>query len=205
MVHEYIDLTQTIFDKMPVLPGDMEVILEQSNHINPHGYTNFQLHTGMHTGTHIDGPYHMSLKGATIDSVPVTNFIGKGILIDLKNDNKSYTIPELEDFSIVIIITGHSKYFGTDHYFTSYPEIPVSLIRELIKSNIKMIGIDSPSPDYEPYSVHKLLFDSGIFIIENLTNLQLLSGKKGFEIIALPLKIRADSSPARVIAKIDNA
>jgi kynurenine formamidase len=53
-----------------------------------------------------------------------------------------------------------------------------------------------------PFDLHKLLFSENIFIIENLTNLEKLVGVKEFEIFAIPLKVRADSSIARVIAKI---
>ena len=51
-------------------------------------------------------------------------------------------------------------------------------------------------------NTHKLLFDNGIYIIENLMNLDKLLGIKKFEVIALPLKIKADSSIARVVAKV---
>jgi kynurenine formamidase len=65
-----------------------------------------------------------------------------------------------------------------------------------------MVGMDMPSPDKYPFEIHKLLFDNGIYIIENLMNLDKLLGIKKFEVIALPLKIKADSSIARVVAKV---
>jgi hypothetical protein len=65
-----------------------------------------------------------------------------------------------------------------------------------------MLGMDTPSPDRAPYQVHQSLLSAGIYIIENLTNLNKLTGEKYFEIISLPLKIKANSSPARVLARI---
>jgi kynurenine formamidase len=41
-----------------------------------------------------------------------------------------------------------------------------------------------------------------VYIAENLTNLEKLIPLQQFEITALPLRIHADSSPARIVAKI---
>ncbi len=65
-----------------------------------------------------------------------------------------------------------------------------------------MVGIDFPSVDKAPYAVHSLLLSHDILIIENLTNLEQLQHYKNIELIALPLKIDAHGSPARVIAKV---
>lgn len=71
----------------------------------------------------------------------------------------------------------------------------------LVRKRVKMIGLDTPSPDKIPFEIHKYLFQNNILIIENLTNLEKLIDGENFEVIALPLKIRADSSIARVIAR----
>ena len=65
-----------------------------------------------------------------------------------------------------------------------------------------MVCIDSPSPDRRPFEIHKLLLENNVLIAENLTNLDKLMSANNFEVIALPLKIHADSSPARIIARI---
>lgn len=71
----------------------------------------------------------------------------------------------------------------------------------LVRKEIKMIGFDMPSPDKYPFEVHKCLFKGKILIAENLTNLEKLLDVGEFEVIALPLNIKADSSIARVIAR----
>jgi len=65
-----------------------------------------------------------------------------------------------------------------------------------------MVGLDMPSPDKYPFEVHKLLFAKNILIAENLTNVEQLLHVESFEVIALPLYIKADSSIARIIARI---
>ena len=66
-----------------------------------------------------------------------------------------------------------------------------------------MVGMDLPSPDNFPFENHKRFFEAGIPIIENLANLSLLLNIKSFEIIAFPLKIEAEASLTRVVARIN--
>ena len=64
-----------------------------------------------------------------------------------------------------------------------------------------MVCMDSPSPDRHPFEIHKLLLENSILIAENLTNIEKLLHVRKFEVIALPLNILADSSPARIVAR----
>ena len=65
-----------------------------------------------------------------------------------------------------------------------------------------MVGLDTPSPDSAPYAIHKLLFEQNILIIENLKNLESLAGFNQIEIFAFPLKLDADASPVRIVARV---
>ena len=62
--------------------------------------------------------------------------------------------------------------------------------------------MDTPAPDYPPYSFHIQLLKNGIFVLENLTNLESLVGIKSFEVIALPLKINAEASLTRAVCMV---
>ena len=69
--------------------------------------------------------------------------------------------------------------------------------------DIHAIGIDTPSIDYgqsEYFESHVILLSENIPVFENLTNLGDLPAR-GFEIIALPMKIKDGSGgPLRIIA-----
>lgn len=65
-----------------------------------------------------------------------------------------------------------------------------------------MIGLDTPSPDRYPFAVHKHLLEHGVLILENLARLDQLLTATSFEVIALPLNVKADSSIARVVARV---
>jgi kynurenine formamidase len=101
----------------------------------------------------------------------------------------------------VVIYTALSRLYGQQAYFTDYPLVSRELAQLFVERHVKMVCMDSPSPDRHPYEIHKLLLENNILIAENLTHIEKLLPVRRFEIIALPLNILADSSPARVVAR----
>ena len=73
----------------------------------------------------------------------------------------------------------------------------------LVEHEIQVIGFDLPSPEYVNghfLNMHRDLMNHGIYIIENLTNLEQLDDVVDF--IGLPLKISGmDGSMIRAVAK----
>jgi kynurenine formamidase len=201
-----IDLTHTVKDGLSVYPGDSPVKLSQLKKLSQDGYSNFLLETGMHAGTHIDGPMHLTISNTYIGEFPLESFTGDAIVIDVR-DLKTIGINNevrrrTEPGDIVLFCSGWDKLFGKEEYFTDYPMLDESLVQYLIEKKVKMIGLDWSSPDHEPYPMHQILLEHNILILENLTNLDLLVDEPVFEIIAFPLKINADSSLVRVVARI---
>lgn len=202
MTH-YIDLSHTFTAQMPVYPGDSFSELTKIDHDT---HTNFHIKTGMHVGTHIDAPLHMIENGKYLSEIPVDHFFGKGHLIDARNKPITATLLENHQINpgdIIIVHTGFSTHFRQPEYYENYPEITEEFAQKLVELKVKIVGMDTPSPDREPYQIHKVLLSNNILIIENLTNLEQLENKE-FEIIALPPKFQADASPLRVVAKIKN-
>ena len=207
MAH-YIDLTQPITDEMPVYPGDVKVSLQQIAFRNQEGHSNFLLSTGMHSGTHLDGPMHLTSSLTRIAELPVDAFAGPGLLLNVVGQ-KIIDVPEsafnqLNPGSVVLFYTGFDHYFGQKAYYLSYPALSENTAHLLVKKRVKMVGVDFPSVDYEPFKIHNILLSNNILILENLTNLAALLPCRDFELLAFPLKIRADSSPVRVVARINS-
>lgn len=191
---------------MPVYPGDPLPILKQSTEINTTGGSEFHISTGMHVGTHMDAPLHMFKNGKKLSEYPAEKFFGKGHLIDVRNQKRisAGLLKEkhISPCEIIIVMTGFSEKFGTDSYYNDYPEIEESFVQRLIELGVKIVGMDTPSPDRAPFNIHKILLKNDILIIENLTNLEPLLPYEKFEIIALPAKFETDAAPIRVIAKV---
>ncbi len=203
----YFDLTHLFTNSMPVYPGDSSVNLEPVEDLKKIDISNHIMHSSLHVGTHIDAPGHMIFGGKRICDFPISTFIGKGKLVDARG-RKSIDADLLSDIllqknDILLIYTGHDSAFYESTYYIDHPVLTIAFAQHLIDSGVKMVGMDTPSPDFHPFLVHKRFMAQDILIIENLTNLHSLLNCKHFNIIALPMNIDADGSFARVIAVIE--
>ena len=202
MTFTYVDLTQTFTDAMPVYPGDSPAQLTE---ISQGGVVDHLLKSGMHVGTHMDAPRHMLPGGKNLSDYGVEKFFGRGVLIDARGRDSAG--PELlepvaiQPGDIVLVNFGWAGKFGRAEYFTGHPVLTEEFARKLVKAGASMVGVDTPSPDYAPYLVHKLLLGRDVLIIENLAELSKL-GNQAFEVTALPAKLRADAAFCRVVAKV---
>ena len=200
---KYIDLTHNFKQDMPVYPGDPIPVINQVAFIEKDGYNDFQIKTGMHVGTHMDAPLHMLQNGKKLSDYSPDHFFGKGHLIEAGDIN----VELLENRNIlkgdvVFLMTGFYKKFGTDEYYENYPEISENFAKKIIELGVKIIGMDTPSPDRAPFAIHKLLLENDVLIIENLTNLELLLEQAQFGVVALPAKFETEAAPVRVVAQI---
>jgi kynurenine formamidase len=200
-----IDLTHAFAEPMPVFPGDPPPRLRQTGDLD--GAPMFELTTGMHVGTHIDAPRHLFLEGIGIAELPLERLIGPGLLIDARGrdriDASLLEGVELRAGATVVVCTGFSMHFREPAYYLDYPEVAHDFAAKLVDAKVRMLALDTPSPDHAPYAVHKRLLGAGVLIAENLTNVEALFGAGEFELIALPLKLQAEAAPARVVARAD--
>lgn len=201
-----VDLSHPIYNHMPVHPYDDPVNLYSNRTLQADKYNNSRLEIGMHAGTHIDTPMHLTERETFISEIPIERFTGKGCLLDVRDEQiigykEEYREIVAED-DIVLLLTSHSEKYGTPEYFTDHPVVDEALADFFIEKGIKMLGMDLPAPDRYPFPVHRRLFAKDILIIENMTNLSQLLPADDFEVMAFPLKVRAEASMARVVAKI---
>lgn len=204
---KYIDLTHTFENAMPSYPGDPAAEVIQTAQLEKEGHNNFFLKTGMHVGTHMDAPLHMLENAKRIPEMPLEKFFGAGHLIDARNtaviDKESLKGVPLKPGDIVLVFSAFDKQFGSEEYFEKYPEISEDFAQELVKAKVSIVGLDFPSPDREPWKVHKILLKENILIIENLTNLESLMEIPSFQVVALPAKLNTEAAPVRVVAVVE--
>lgn len=200
-----IDLSQPIVHGMPVYPGDDETSLIQTKYLDQDCHNNHRLQIAMHTGTHIDAPMHMTESNTYMSQWPLDSFMGRGCLLDVRGQDIVAMKPQyeklVEENCILLLWTGQDKLYGSKSYYDC-PVVHGELCELMVRKKIKMVGMDMPSPDRYPFPIHKRLLEQNIFIMENLTNLSQLSGSADFEVIALPLKIRADGAMTRAVARV---
>lgn len=199
------DLTQSIYNEMPVYPGDTGTYLYQAQSLEKDGYTGFRFESGLHAGTHLDSPMHLISTNEGISRISLEQCMGEACLLDVRGSEIIEPRPEfsqkIHQGDIILFLTGWDRYYGQRKYYHEHPQLSEAMVDLLLTKNVEMIGLDWPSPDRSPYLVHKKLLAHHILIIENLTGLERLTGLNRFEVIALPLKIDAEASPVRVVAR----
>ncbi len=166
-----------------------------------------------HSGTHMDAPIHFNASNETIDQIPVSQFIGKAWVIDVRHIGNKGLITyldisaQLTDFQqgdSLILWTDWSNYINSDAYRNDLPRVSEELARWCVQNKVKMLAVEPPSiADVnnleEVTRIHRILLGN-VIIIEGLTNIGEISSR-WVELIALPLKIAGgDGSPTRVIA-----
>lgn len=213
MKEKIIDLTHLIVEPMPVYPGTEQPQLYKACTLEDHGFRETKLSFYSHTGTHMDAPAHMLAHGKTLDEFTLDKFVGEAVLLDFKNKQRKYIeIKDLEPFKeglveadFLIINTGWSSYWGKIEYFSDFPALSSEAAQWLKQFNLKGVGIDTISIDSKEsgeYKVHKIFFNAGMVIVENLTNLEKIKSRE-FIFSAMPLKyIKADGAPVRAAAII---
>lgn len=208
-----IDLTHTISENMPVYPGTEEPKLEVANTYEKDGFKETLLTMFSHTGTHMDPPAHLFAQRTTLDSLPIDQFIGKGLVIDCSDlqEGQRITMKYIEcvqekadQAEFILFHTGWDDRWGTSSYFGEYPYITEEVAEYLIHSKKKGVGLDvigiDPISD-ENLTIHRKLFaKNDIVVIENLACLGKI-GNELFTFCALPIKYKnSDGAPIRAIA-----
>lgn len=84
----------------------------------------------------------------------------------------------------LLIQTGWDKYWGTDDYWKDPPFLADHLIYRMVRSTVKLVGVDFPVSGRSPGA--QLLTGGKIAIVENLRGLASLP-RVGFHFSAIPL------------------
>lgn len=201
-----VDLSYEIYNGMPVYPGDLEVELINDKKLNRDDYCNHNLKMGVHTGTHLDLPAHMLEDVRNAADIDLEEICGRAKIIYAAGRKLLTVEPEylklIKKNDIILIYTGFEKEYGSRVYYEEHPVISEELADLFAAREIKLLGIDMPSPDFSPFKIHQKLFENDIFILENLCNLEKLLGLTSFKLFVFPLKVRAEAAPCRVAAEI---
>jgi len=207
-----IDLSYELETDTPVYPGDPGVqirVLEttSSKVTDRRALNNSRLSLSIHTGTHIDAPFHFFADGKTIDQVSLDRFCGPALCLELEGA-KTIDGAKLKPFEEkirrhrkIILQTGWESHWKKPDYFSGHPCMTEDGAQFLVDAGAHLVGLDTPSVDVPPFPAHLVLLKNDVVILENLRNLATIP-QEVFELIVLPLKIAGrDGSPCRAIAR----
>ena len=213
-----IDLSHPITSASPPWPGWPSVETKfldraslnkpEERHVN-----SGRIAMNIHTGTHLDAPFHFLDDGKTIDRVSLERTYGPATLVDLRDKGPWSHItradlekwaPDLRRTRKAILRTGWSTRWMKHDFFTGYPDITPEGAQFLVDCGVELVGVEPGSVDYHPNDTHIVLLGNDVLIIEGLTNLDRISGNE-FLFSAIPLNIEGyDGSPVRAVAILNS-
>jgi kynurenine formamidase len=207
-----IDLT------LPLASGERGVQIEQISRLDTEGWNATTLSLYSHCGTHMDAPVHFGVDTDSIDTLPVDKLIGPAWVVDVR-PIAPHALIEVNHIGVVaerlevgdglLICTGWSEYYGQERYRDELPRISEKLARWCVEKKVRILGVEPPSvadinSRQELATIHRILFEGDVIVIEGLANLTALTKPK-VTLIALPLKITGgDGAPVRAIAVEDD-
>ena len=164
-------------------------------------------------GTYIDAPRTRDPGARDIAALRLDELVLPGVYVDLHGHgarSRAEVVPaDLPDPSVLagcalVVDFGRARHYGTPAYDEAPPYFPRVTVEHLLKVGVKILAVDTRSPDGpDPEKpAHTLFLRADCFIVENLTGLEALRGKR-FRFFAIPLRVKdATSFPIRAFAEI---
>ncbi len=202
------DITLTISPDLPTWPGDPGIEIERVEKIEDGSNANVsRIDMGVHTGTHVDAPFHFLQDGVTVDQLNISLLTGRAYVLHLP-DVDLITAAVLEEAQIpprtrrVLFKTRNSELWEKKEtvFQTDFVGLSKDGAEYLVRRGVKLVGMDylSVAPYKKSRPTHERLLEAGVVIVEGLDLSEVAQGR--YTIYCLPLKIaNSDGAPARAI------
>jgi arylformamidase len=161
------DLTQRLSIHTPPWPSYMPLGIQYFKRIaGAHmgqGANGQIITTSNHVGTHMDGEIHFHASGRSIGQVPMAEWVGQGVVVDISDAVGDYDLytpdtltkrADIRKGDILIINTGYHKYAWDQkasdeiRYFVKHPGPGPGFHKWAIDMKLKWIGVDCGSADH---------------------------------------------------------
>lgn len=210
------DVTLPISPSLPVWPGDSGPELRQLATLAHGDECNLSaLQLNVHTGTHLDAPWHFCEEGATLDQLPLDTLVGNAWVCQFPPEVRLVTASTLDSAGIprgirrLLIGTGNAGLWDQPSWRFSpdYVALSPDAAEWVVARGIVLLGVDylSVDPfDAEDHPAHRILLCHGVAIVEGLDLRQIAAGS--YRMYCLPLKlVGAEGAPARVVLVRDDS
>lgn len=160
---KYVDISRTIRTGMAKYLSDPPVKISQFKSLRRGNSCNLtRIDFGSHTGTHVDAPLHILEGGKGVDALKIKDLICDVVVTNSKKLIENEFFKQIKQKGIKGILLKRQK---TRTGLTSKEA------RQLIKNKIMVIGTESMSIEAvsdKKHSIHRLLLNKGIVIVEGL-------------------------------------
>lgn len=204
---QIFDISQNLSPAISVWPGDPEFRPRWVGRIRDGAPSNVSaIDLCVHTGTHIDAPFHLDDQGSDIAGIPPHHFIGAARVVSLEVEpciRASHLSPlDWDNVERVLFKTQNSRR-GKNGMTADYVYLSADAAAFLAERRTLLVGIDAPSvdaADSEDLPSHRLLLGQEIAILEGARLDCVAPGD--YELICLPLKLAGlEGSPVRAILR----
>ncbi len=199
------DISQTLHAGMPVWPGDQKFRVRWSMRKDKGDSCNVSAVTmSVHTGTHVDAPFHFEDSGPDAAAISLEPFVGAARVVEI-GAAASVGIADLDSLAAggVKRVLLKTRAVAEEVFRRDYPHLSEEAAGYLGRLGVVLVGTDAPSIDAfgsKSLGAHKALLRYGVAILEGLRLEFVPPGD--YELIALPLKLRGlDGSPVRAILR----
>jgi len=206
---KWFDITVEVSATLPIWPGDPRVCIERIQKLEDGANVNVsQMDMGLHTGTHVDAPYHFLTDGAKLSEVPLEHFFGPVTVIEIPGNVDVINADVLGNidhsyFTERILFKTRNSGFWSEtsvHFHNDFVGIDLTGAEFLVDRGVHLVGIDylSIAPFGNSKPTHVTLLKAGVAIVEGLNLSAVHPGT--YELYCLPLKLgNAEAAPARAI------
>lgn len=164
------------------------------------------LSMSVHSGTHLDAPFHFVPDGAAIDQIPLELFIGPALVcaVDTKGDitRENVAALQLSGETRVLFKTRNSRLLHRGTYTPDFAAFTVEAAEALVARGVKLVGLDYLSVAHadEQIPVHRAFLDHGLALLEGIDLSEIESGR--YELICFPVRLRgSDGAPCRAVLR----
>ncbi len=202
-----IDISVTLRQGLACWPGEEYWRLEPTQRMAAGDHCNLSRATmSLHTGTHVDAPWHFGEGDRTIEAISLSQLVIKARVLDLTHVESAIGRVELEGQldgiqAVLLKTTNSGRLEALEPFDKDFVYLDESAAEYLVEHGIRTIGVDYLSVEgyhVENAPVHHRLLRAEILLVEGLD----LSGvePRDYLLVVLPLKIEgADGAPARAI------
>ena len=164
------------------------------------------LNMSVHSGTHIDAPFHFVADGNTIDQLPVERFIGPALVYAVEAER--YITKEhvagirLDGATRVLFKTRNSALLHKQEYDPDFVAFSVEAAQSLVELGVELVGLDYLSVAHadEQVPVHRAFLDHGVVLLEGIDLSEVAPGR--YELMCLPIpQGDSDGAPCRAVLR----
>ena len=199
-----IDITHPMSDRLAPWPGDTPFEFSLVARLRDGASCNVgRLTCSIHTGTHLDAPFHYTASGATVDALAPEIFIGPArvFLAPGREVITREIFAGLDGRATPRVLVRTNACDVKSVFPSRIPTLAPDVPAWLGGQGVRLFGLDLPSVDpvdSKTLPLHHALGATNIIILENLDLRAVAAGV--YELIALPLRlVGADGSPVRAV------